>query len=98
MGLNRLCDSPNLRPMDSRLIELGYFPEVIRGSVCLAGAEVHRIVGGIPINFVRRRYGRSDFYCWVEAFIAGEWKSLGDPWPKVTPAAAEIEREIKARL
>jgi hypothetical protein len=43
-----------------------------------------------PLRFERRRYG-STTYTWVEAEIGGEWVSLGDPWPCITPKRSEIE-------
>lgn len=52
-----------------------------------------------PLRFERRRYYRTT-YTWVEAEINGQWVSLGDPWPCVTPKRSEIAEAVawKRRL
>jgi hypothetical protein len=65
----------------------------IRGKICIGFMPVDLMVNGIPTNFTRRRYGSKTF-CWVEAMIDDEWKSLGDPWECITPKAIEISDAI----
>ena len=50
---------------------------------------------GLNVSFTRRRYGASQWYCWVHVELAGQWISLGDPWPCVTPKREELERDIR---
>ncbi len=45
------------------------------------------------LKFTRRRYGSSVF-TWVDYWDGREWRSLGDPWPCIVPARAEIEVAI----
>ena len=74
------------------------FPETIlvRGRPCLAGCFVDRILEGIALSFTRRRYSACT-YTWVEAWIGGQWVSLGDPWPCLTPSTKSLNAEL-ARL
>jgi hypothetical protein len=58
------------------------------------GRKVHRVIDGVPLNFTRRRYGKTTF-TWVEAFDGLAWRSLGDPWPAITPAANQIREAVK---
>jgi len=54
---------------------------------------------GYEARFTRRRYGgTTTTYTWVEVNIDGEWVDLGDPWPAVVPARAEVEAMILYRL
>ena len=46
-------------------------------------------IQGVTFRFTRRRYGRQT-YTWVEVERGGEWVSLGDPWPCLRPATAEL--------
>jgi hypothetical protein len=48
----------------------------------------------LPLNYRRRRYGRKS-YVWVEAYIAGRWRSLGDPWLCITPPRIQMQEAIK---
>lgn len=48
------------------------------------------------LKFTRRRYGSATF-TWVNYWDGAGWRSLGDPWPCIVPARAEIEAAI-ARL
>lgn len=52
-------------------------------------------VRGVPVLLERRRYGNTT-YTWVEAKLNGAWVSLGDPWPCVVPAEAEVAAAILA--
>lgn len=59
------------------------------------------IVNGYEVRFERRNYplstgGRKTF-TWCEAFINGEWTSLGDPFEKLRPSNREIMEEIDKR-
>lgn len=69
----------------------------VRGKPCLAGMFVDAFCDGFPVSFTRRRYSNATF-CWAEAYINGQWESLGDPWQKVTPNAKELAAEIRKRL
>jgi hypothetical protein len=46
------------------------------------------------LRFERRRYGRTT-YTWVYVKLNGEWVSLGDPWPCITPKMSEIATAIQ---
>lgn len=48
----------------------------------------------VEFRYTRRRYGTTT-YTWVEAQIGGEWVSLGDPWPAVTPKRREMLAEVQ---
>jgi len=51
------------------------------------------VVNGYEVRLERRRYGDTA-YTWAEALIGGEWKSLGDPWPCLTPKRSELAEQI----
>lgn len=61
------------------------------------GFRVNMEVGGYPLNFQRRRYGKKMF-TWVSFFDGSEWISLGDPWPSIMVSTSEILDAIKQRL
>lgn len=82
--------------MQAELTALGIESTIIRGNVCVASMFVNEIVDGIPLSYTRRRYGSTTF-TWVDAFIGGEWVSLGDPWPCIKPKRSDIIREISIR-
>lgn len=68
-----------------------------RGQEMVDGQFVHRVVHGVPVSLTRRRYSNATF-CWAEAYIGGQWVSLGDPWQKVTPSLMELSAEVRMRL
>lgn len=76
------------------------FPEAVwsasRGKVYLHGMNVSRLLDGIPISFTRRRYSNATF-TWADAFINGQWVSLGDPWPCVNPPTKALREEVRRR-
>lgn len=80
--------------MINPLIGLGFKPELVRGKVYLDGMPVHMIVGKVPVSLERRRYSNATF-CWAEAYVKGQWVSLGDPWQAVTPKLRDIAAEIQ---
>lgn len=82
-----------MQPMFEQLQAMGHQPQIIRGKVFVASMSVDAIVRYTPVSFTRRRYGDTTF-CWADAYIRGEWRSLGDPWQAVTPKRSELEREI----
>ena len=47
----------------------------------------------VPLNYRRSRYACKT-YTWVEAYINGQWRSLGDPWPCVTPPPLQVRDAI----
>lgn len=49
-------------------------------------------------RLTRRRYGRSQWYCWAEVNIGGEFFSLGDPWPQRTPPRSQLIEAAIATL
>lgn len=40
-------------------------------------------------RFTRRRYGNTT-YTWAEVNHGGDFYSLGDPWPCITPKKSEL--------
>ena len=70
-----------------------YRCEVKRGKAWVEGVPVDAVVDGVPIAFTRRRYGTATF-TWCDAFIAGHWQSLGDPWQKVMPSLSDIRTAL----
>ena len=80
--------------MFEQLQAMGLQPQIIRGKVFVASMSVDAIVRYTPVSFTRRRYSNTTF-CWAEAYIRGQWVSLGDPWQSVTPKRADLEREIQ---
>lgn len=72
------------------------FPEAvqIRGKTYLHQMTVDKFLDGIPLCFTRRRYPGMT-YTWVEAFLAGEWVNLGDPWPCLMPPVQEVREALK---
>jgi hypothetical protein len=55
---------------------------------------VQTLKTGDEISLVRRRYG-SLTYTWVSVRLCGQWVSLGDPWPCITPKKTEVLTEIE---
>jgi hypothetical protein len=41
----------------------------------------------------RRRYGDTTF-TWVSVQVNGQWVSLGDPWPCITPPKEQLRKQI----
>lgn len=56
--------------------------------------KTDRVVDGIALSYTRTRISGTT-YTKVHALIAGEWLSLGDPWPLLTPSAKAIRAKIK---
>lgn len=58
-----------------------------------------RIVDGVEVMAERRRYGdrySGTTYTWLYAKGAdGAYVQLGDPWPCVTPAIAQVREAIR---
>ena len=58
---------------------------------------------GHRLRYHRRRYGRKTF-TWIEVAFYPDgaeeplWLSLGDPWPCLRPALAEVRRDAAAAL
>lgn len=53
---------------------------------------------GRQVEFTRRRYGASAIFTRVRVQHQGEWVSLGDPWPCITPPKAELRRDIELAI
>jgi hypothetical protein len=47
------------------------------------------------VRFTRRRYGSSQWYCWAEVSMNGEWQDLGDPWPARSWPRGDLEKAIR---
>lgn len=69
----------------------------------LDNATVHAVIRGTAISLIhrklskydpRRREGSSDCF-WARAFIGGEWRPLGQPWPK-KPSQSSLETALGA--
>lgn len=66
----------------------------------LAGRQIDAFVDGTPVSFQRRRYGhdfglsKKQAFTWGYAYLDGDWKSLGDPWPIPRPGNAELATAI----
>lgn len=66
----------------------------------LAGRQIDAFVDGTPVSFQRRRYGhdfglsKKQAFTWGYAYLDGDWKSLGDPWPIPRPSNAELATAI----
>ncbi|MDH0342122.1 DUF6908 domain-containing protein [Chromobacterium haemolyticum] len=66
----------------------------------LAGRQIDAFVDGTPVSFQRRRYGhdfgvsKKQTFTWGYAYLDGDWKSLGDPWPIPRPGNAELATAI----
>ena len=56
-----------------------------------------KIIEGFEFKFSRRRYPRQTF-TWVWVRVGDEWMSLGDPWPCVVPAKAQLLKAAKEVL
>lgn len=76
------------------------FPEATwsktRGKVFLNGMAVASMVNGVPVSFTRRRYSNATF-TWADAFIGGQWVSLGDPWQSINPPTKALAAAIAIR-
>ncbi|EOG4614963.1 hypothetical protein ACLD9I_004610 [Pseudomonas aeruginosa] len=69
----------------------------------LDNATVHALVRGTAISLIhrklskydpRRQDGGTDCF-WARAFIGGEWRPLGQPWPK-KPSQSSLETALAA--
>lgn len=67
----------------------------------LDNATVHMLVRGTAVSLIhrklskydpRRRDGGTDCF-WARAFIGGEWRPLGQPWPK-RPSLSSLETAL----
>jgi hypothetical protein len=46
----------------------------------------------MEFSFDRRWYGKGICYTWAFVMHAGEWVSLGDPWPAARWPKKELEK------
>lgn len=84
-----------VRQLDQAVFEQAGIPaRQHRGKWLVGELFVDALVNSHPVNFTRRNYGNGQFYCWAEVWHAGDWHSLGDPWPCHTPKGRELAAEV----